>query len=158
MKKIIGLITGLCLSTAIYAQNLTLDSTDVAAGGATTVSVVSGSSTGTIIKSASPVSGFVQTLELITGYAAQTCSVWIVTAANVSSLQAQQTIYSNSAVTASTIIYPHRQVHNTAGSLIASTNALYSPIYLSQADVWMYCWNSTATSNTTIKAVLGMRK
>ena len=158
MKKIIGLITGLCLSTAICAQNLTLDSTDLAAGGATTVSVVSGSSTGTIIKSASPVSGFVQTLELITGYAAQTCSVWIVTAANVSPLQARQTIYSNSAVTASTIIYPRRQVHGTDGAAMVSTNALYEPIHLNSADVWMYCWNSTVTSNTAIKAVLGMRK
>jgi hypothetical protein len=94
---------------------------------------------GEVVTASIPIDGWVQSVELISGYGSvQTCAVAIVTATNYPG-QAYVTVYSNLAVTSSVRV-------NVTNGLESSTTFLAGDV------LKMYLWKSTGNSNCTIRA------
>ena len=98
-----------------------------------------------------PVSGFLQDLEIISGYGTvQTCAVWIVVATNYAT-QVERTIYTNAAFTGSKFFSPRYPVQDSAGTdLWASTNQ-HERMFFSGDIIKAYFWESTGTNNCNLK-------
>lgn len=150
MKKLIALLACLIVAGVLRAEGpdvVALDSTK-----ASTWVTTNGWITATSSVVKGPCYGYVEQVELISGYAAaQTCAVLIVTATN-SAVEDYQVIYSNLAVTVSDIVYPRIPYHTTAGGELGIATNEYGRMFLVGEYVKMYIWKATAASNCTLKA------
>jgi len=151
MKTLLGLLAGMLVTATALAgsaDQFILTSTDYSASVVTNASFTNAGS----VTSTSQYDGFIQQIELISGFGlVQTCSVVIATAP-AGSTEVERVIYSNLTVTSSSIVSPRLPVHDTAGVALGFATNSYEPVFIVGEKLKMYIWKSTGTSNCTIKA------